>query len=100
MTEASNIYDEVRDKGSQIEYEDSDSGQAATHFEVLHFCCKSKNTCSTPHGPFTFIVLLGIKPWVQKLEEEDSKRRGPVICVPENKDILEPGFNKVLWPEF
>lgn len=63
-------------------------GQAATHFEVLHFCRKSKNPCSTPHGPFTLIVLLGIKPRVHKLEEEDNKRRGPFICVPENRKIF------------
>lgn len=57
-------------------------GPAPTHIEVLHFCCKSKNTGSTPHGPFPLIVLLGIKPGVHKLEEEDNTRRGPFICVP------------------
>lgn len=64
-------------------------GQSTTHFEVLHFCRKTKNPCGTPHSPFTLIVLLGFKPRFQKLEEEDSKRRGPSICVPENRKIFQ-----------
>lgn len=63
---------------------------APTHIEVLHFCCKLQNTCSTPHGPFPLVILLGIEPRIHKLEEEDNERRGPFICVPENSDSTYP----------
>lgn len=70
-------------------------GQAPTHFEVVHFCSEAKNTGSTPHGPFSLIVLLGIKPCVQKLEGKENKRRAMFSCIRENRKLtLNLAFEK------
>lgn len=86
-----NIYDEVWDKGrdesNQRGHEGPDSRAGSTHFEVVHFCSEAKNTGSTPHGPFPLIVLLGIKPCVQKLEGKENKRRGPFSCIQEDRKV-------------
>lgn len=63
-------------------------GQASTHFEVVQFCSKAKNTGSTPHGPLPLTVLLRIEPRVHKLEGGKKKKRGPFSCIPEDRTVF------------
>lgn len=82
------VWDQCRDEGDPAGRWTQTSGQALTHLEVVHFCSEAKNPCSTPHGPFTLIVLLGVKPCVQKLEGNENERRGLFDCIPEDRKVI------------
>lgn len=82
------VWEKCRDEGDPGGRRTQTSGQALTHLEVFHFCSEAKNSCSTPHGPFTLIVLLGVKPCVQKLEGNENERRGLFDCIPEDRKVI------------
>lgn len=71
--------------GERVEMRAQAPGQTPTHSKVVPFCSEAKNTGSTPHGPFPLIVLLGIQPSVQKLEEE-NEGRGLFSCILEGRN--------------
>lgn len=62
-------------------------GQAPAHSKVVPFCSEAKNTGSTPHGPFPLIVVLGIQPYVQMLEEEENEGRDLLSCILEGRNV-------------